>query len=210
MQHSKRVCLRRSAGMSAGPLTQFDRVFTTGPLMSSTWLLSIAGRDNPEVLQRLTETVALCEGRVLDQQITGMNGRLTGFLKFRMPNQYEDYAWRQIQLLAVYGLQVLSRDRLTSERENGTLTLRITGRYRIGLDHDIRLILESHRIMVDEYRQDAGDRSTMDAQEFQTLIKGRVIGKLCEHRLLSALKRLTCGMEITIKTIEKRATSSLH
>ncbi len=181
------------------------------PPTHSTWLLCVAGQDDPELVRRLIETLALCEGEIQEQKISALHGRLTGLIQVRLPDQHAAHAWAQLQQLSAQGLHLLCRDPVSEPIRKRPLTLHIQGAYRVGLDHEIRLILESHRVQVDHYNQRTGAPGAAGTQPFQTLISGRTDAeRFNAQRLQLALSRLARGLQIDLQFNDAALPTTVH
>ncbi|WP_027852423.1 ACT domain-containing protein [Marinobacterium litorale] len=177
----------------------------------STWLISIAADDNPELLQRLTETFAFCEGYLLDHQVIGMNGRMAGLIKVSLPDHHSDFAWRQLETLSAHGLHVLSRglasvDHYTANQS----TLNISGEYRQGLYHEIRLLLESHWFQVKSFTQTVDEPDFHGLQRYRASIIGIALDQFCTERFSSALQHLGNAIVVDMQCAQAQENFVMH
>jgi glycine cleavage system regulatory protein len=169
--------------------------------MNTTWLITLAGPDCPELLQQFSETIALSEGLLLDRQLAVMDGRISGLMKLQLPESYADWAWKRLESFSAQGLHIVSRQTLENAPFGGQqLSLAVRGSFRLGLDHEIRQILESHGARIEQYNQHFVGAPLLGEQGFHVRIHARLTRKLSPVRLTSALNRLARGLEFELST----------
>lgn len=167
--------------------------------MDTTWLITVVGNDDPELLQQFTAAIALCEGSLLDHQLVSMAGRLSGLYRIRLPQEHVAWAWKRLEGFAAAGLYLVAREQLSSMPHRGpNLSVEISGPYRLGLDQDIRIILESHGADIEHYNQQAVAAATNDRVNFQAHIQARLTRDLCGDRLQQTLLRLNQDLSVDL------------
>lgn len=169
--------------------------------MNSTWLITLAGPDCPDLLQQFSETIALSEGLLLDRQLAVMDGRISGLMKMQLPATHADWAWKRLESFSAQGLHIVTRQTLETLSPGGKqLSLAVKGNFRLGLDHEIRQILESHGARIEQYNQHFVGAPLLGEQGFHARIHARLTRKLSPLRLTSALNRLARGLEFDLNT----------
>ncbi len=173
-----------------------------------TWLLSLIGEDRPEALQKLVEAFALLEGHLLDSQQSVMDGRLVALLKVSLPAEHTAFALQALGRLESQGLSVVSLEELPADHydQGKRLTLEVSGEFRIGIDHDIRLILESHGACIDQLNQHYVGEPCFGERQFSAHIRANLTRPISEARLLQALHRLAPGLKLQLNTEEPART----
>lgn len=169
--------------------------------MMTTWLITLAGPDCPELLQQFTETIALGEGLVLDRQLAAMDGRVSGLLKLQLPEYHASWIWQRLESFSTQGLHVITRQVIEDTEPGGQqLSLAVRGQFRLGLDHEIRQILESHGALIEQYNQHCVGAPLLGEQGFHARIRARLTRKLSKENLTRALNRLAHGLEFDLNT----------
>ncbi|ANG62884.1 hypothetical protein A8C75_10575 [Marinobacterium aestuarii] len=169
--------------------------------MNTTWLITLAGPDCPDLLQQFSETIALSEGLLLDRQLAVMDGRISGLMKMQLPDTHADWAWKRLESFSAQGLHIVTRQTLETLSPGGQqLSLAVRGNFRLGLDHEIRQILESHGARIEQYNQHFVAAPLLGEQGFHARIHARLTRKLSPLRLTSALHRLARGLELDLNT----------
>lgn len=167
--------------------------------MDTIWLTAIAGEDCPDLLQRFTDTIALFEGRLLDQQLAGMDGMISGLLRFQLPQVHSDCVWQHLEGVAGNRLRILSRQQQTPTMEQEpAITLDICAPFRPGLDLEIRLILESHGIATDDFNQQISGCQDQATRQLQIHLTAHATRPIHRQRLTSALTRLMPGLTLDL------------
>ncbi|WP_091352728.1 hypothetical protein [Amphritea atlantica] len=155
------------------------------------------GRDNPELQYKFVETIALMEGVFLNSQETIVAGHVSTMYTVRLPMAYVSYARKMFEEYSAKGLDIIVND-IDSEYSNFSdcMILNIKGRYRFGLDHDIRNILESHGGVV-EYLNQYHSRSFLNRDtSFTSKIRIRLTRPIVEMNLIVAIQRLSPNLKI--------------
>lgn len=174
-----------------------------------TWLITVAGKDQPELLHKFCETIALMEGVFLDKQQTVMGGQVTAMLQVCLPATHVPFARKMFAEFAVKGLEVVSVQEISSERNGGgqltqELLLEIQGQYRFGIDHDIRNILECHRAKIVQLNQHYVGYTSFDEPQFSSTVRAELSRPISEPDLLQALHRLSPVLNISISIVEHK------
>jgi len=179
--------------------------------MDTIWLAAIAGDDCPELLGRFTDTIALCEGRLLDQHLAGMDGMISGLLRIQLPRIHADYAWQRLEGFAGNGLRILSRQQLTPALEQEpTVKLDISAPFRSGLDLEIRQMLDSHGLDIGDFKQQISEDRDRANRRLQIRLTARETRPLNQQRLKRALSRLTSGLQLDVVIEAKREPITVH
>ncbi len=169
--------------------------------MTTTWLITLAGPDCPDLLQQFSETIALGEGLLLDRQLAVMEGRISGLMKIQLSDAHADWTWQRLESFSTQGLLIVTRQALESPEPGGQqLSLTVRGSFRLGLDHEIRQILESHGALIEQYNQHFVGAPLLGEQGFHARIRARLTRNLSPVRLTSALNRLARGLEFDLNT----------
>lgn len=179
--------------------------------MDTIWLAAIAGDDCPELLRRFTDTIALCEGRLLDQHLAGMDGMISGLLRIQLPRVHVDFAWNRLEGFAGNGLRILSRQQLTpvAEREPD-VKLDISAPFRPGLDLEIRQILDSHGLAIEDFNQQITGNQDRPIKRLQIRLAARATRPLKQRRLNNALSRLAPGLKLNIGIEAQSESGTCH
>lgn len=165
----------------------------------TTWLIIVAGNDQPELLQKFSETIALMEGVILDKQQAVMTGQMTALLKVCLPACHVPFARKMFAEFTVKGLEVVSVQEISSESGPGSrLLLEIQGQYRFGIDHDIRNIIECHGAQIEQLNQQYIGQPSTDEPQFISTIRAVLTHPISEPDLLQALNRLSPVLNIRI------------
>ncbi|WP_296059323.1 ACT domain-containing protein [uncultured Amphritea sp.] len=169
-----------------------------------TWLLTVAGKDQPQLLQKFCESIALMEGVFLDSQQAVMAGRLTALYKVCIPAKHVAFARSVFSEFARQGVEVVTIDELDEDTEYSPsyLVLDLQGQYRFGIDHDIRMILESHGADTEHLNQYYLGDSLVGEHQFSTRIRAVLSRPVSEPDLLGALYRLTPGLKIRLSVVD--------
>ncbi|GGO83604.1 hypothetical protein GCM10011348_27780 [Marinobacterium nitratireducens] len=179
--------------------------------MDTIWLAAIAGDDCPDMLRRFTDTIALCEGRLLDQHLAGMDGMISGLLRIQLPRLHADYAWQRLEGFSGNGLRILSRQQLTPPvAEEPVVTLDISAPFSPGLDLDIRQILDSHGLDIGEFKQQISEDRDRTNRRLQIRLTARETRPLNQPRLKRALSRLTSGLQLDVVMEAKLEPIAVH
>jgi glycine cleavage system regulatory protein len=169
--------------------------------MNTTWLITLAGPDCPELLQQFSETIALSEGLLLDRQLAAMEGRISGLMKLQLPDVHAGWAWQRLESFSTQGLHIITRQVLETPAPGGQqLSLAVRGNFRLGLDLEIRQILESHGAMIEQYNQHFVGAPLLGEQGFHARIRARLTRTLSPVNLTKALDRLARGLEFDLNT----------
>ncbi|WP_432470273.1 ACT domain-containing protein [Amphritea sp. HPY] len=172
-----------------------------------TWLITVAGKDQPELLHKFCETIALMEGVFLDKQQTVMAGQVTAMFKVCLPATHVSFARKMFAEYTVNGLEVVSVQEISAEAGAGShqileLLLEIQGQYRFGIDHDIRTILECHGAQIEQLNQHYVGQTSVGESQFSSTIRAVLAHPISEPDLLQALHRLSPGLNIRISITE--------
>ncbi len=170
-----------------------------------TWLLTVVGKDQPELLKKFSHTIALMEGIFLDSQQTVMGGEVVALLKVCLPQTHLSFAQKVFNDFACQGLHVASIKQLNSEgnEEGGYLVLEFSGQFCFGIDHDIRTILESHGAAVELLNQHYIGFPHRGEQQFSSKIRVSLTRPISENNLLQTLKRLSPELNIKLNFSQK-------
>lgn len=170
----------------------------------ATWLIIVAGKDQPELLQKFCETIALMEGVILDKQQAVMTGQMTALLKVCLPASHVSFARKMFAEFTVKGLEVVSVQEISPELGSGNrFLLEIQGQYRFGIDHDIRNILECHGAQIEQLNQQYVGQPSIGESQFISIIRAVLIRPISEPDLLQALHRLSPALNIRISITEQ-------
>lgn len=170
-----------------------------------TWVLTIAGEDQPGMLEQFCEMLAMMEGVILDSQQSILEGHCTAIYKVCLPRKHITFAHQQFNAFAELGLKVISWTEIAEASfSEQYLTLEIRGRYRFGLEHDIRLILESHGVKVLRLNHSFQKQSVWGSGQMCLQAEAEVSRPLSESDLKTALRRLSKGLQISIGISETR------
>ncbi|MBY4678371.1 ACT domain-containing protein [Marinobacterium arenosum] len=168
-----------------------------------TWLVTISGDDRPDLLQRFSESFALLEGVFLDSQHSVMEGKLVALVKVSFPGQYRDFAYQSIARVESQGLQIAIQELAANDLDAGVrLTLDLAGSFRFGIDHEIRLILESHGANIEQLNQHYIGEPSLGEQQFSSRIRANLSRPISEANLLQALSGLAPDLRVQIDTEE--------
>ncbi|UTW12648.1 ACT domain-containing protein [Marinobacterium rhizophilum] len=169
--------------------------------MNSTWLITLAGPDCPDLLQQFCETIALGEGLIQDRQLAAMEGRISGLLKLQLPGTHASWIWQRLEIFSTRGLHIITRQRIEPTAPGGRqLSLAVRGQFRLGLDHEIRQILESHGALIEQYNQHCVGAPLLGEQGFHARIQARLTRELSTEHLTRALNHLARGLEFDLNT----------
>lgn len=164
-----------------------------------TWIITVAGKDQPELLQKFCETIALMEGVFLDKQQTVMAGQVTALLKVCLPATHVSFARKMFAEFTVKGLEVVSVQEISSEANvGGQLMLELQGQYSFGIDHDIRNILECHGALIEQQNLRYVSQPFIGEPQFSAKIRAEMTRPISEPDLLQALHRLSPVLNIQI------------
>jgi len=172
-----------------------------------TWLITVAGKDQPKLLQKFCETIALMEGVFLDKQQAVMAGQVTAMFKVCLPATHVSFARKIFAEFTLKGLEVVSIQEISSEAGAGNhkileLLLEIHGQYRFGIDHDIRTILECHGAQIEQLNQHYVGQTSVGESQFYSTIRAVLTRPVSEADLLQALHRLSPVLNIRISSTE--------
>lgn len=168
-----------------------------------TWLITVAGRDRPELMHKFCETIALMEGVFLDKQQTVMTGHVTAMFKVCLPATHVSFARKMFDEYTVKGLMTVSVQEIRSEPAAVSyLVMELQGQYRFGIDHDIRTILECHGAQVEHLNQHYIGQASVEESQFSSKIRAALTRQVSEQDLLQALYRLSPVLNIRISIIE--------
>ena len=171
-----------------------------------TWLLTITGKDQPDLLKKFAHTIALMEGIFLDSQQSVMGGEVVALLKVCLPKTHIPFAHKMFNDFISQGLNVVSVKQLYSEgsEEGEYLILELSGQFCFGIDHDIRAILESHGASVELLNHHYVGFPHRGEQQFSSRIRASLTRPVSESNLLQALERLSPGLNIKINFAQKQ------
>jgi len=166
-------------------------------------LITVAGSDNPELLKDFGEAIALIEGVCLDCQQTIIAGQLIAIYKVQLPHNHLQLAHQLFEQFTEAGLHVLSVKQL-AQRETGLpdFSLDLSGPYRVGLEQEVRMILESHGIEIARLNHAFLGQSLIDDMPFYLHIRANMRRAISEPNLSKALHRLASGLTIEIRTLD--------
>lgn len=168
-----------------------------------TWLITVAGKDQPELLHKFCETIALMEGVFLDKQQTVMAGQVTAMFKVCLPAAHIPFARKVFAEYRVKGLEVISVQELNSDPSEGHhLVLELHGQYRFGIDFDIRTILESHGAQIEHLNQHYMEQTPEGEPQFTSKVHAELTRPISEPNLLQALYRLSPELNIRLSIDE--------
>ncbi|MEH6580257.1 MAG: ACT domain-containing protein [Amphritea sp.] len=170
-----------------------------------TWLLTVTGKDQPELLKKFAHNIALMEGIFIDSQQSVMGGEVVALLKVCLPDTYVPFAHKMFSDFGSQGLNVVSVKELYSEgnEEGEYLILELRGPFRFGIDHDIRAILESHGASVELLNQHHVGFPHRGEQQFSLRIRASLTRPISRPSLLQALNRLTPELNIKMNFEQK-------
>ncbi|WP_020682796.1 ACT domain-containing protein [Marinobacterium rhizophilum] len=169
--------------------------------MHTIWLITLAGPDCPDMLHKFSETIALGEGVILDRQLAILEGRVSGLMKLQLHESCAHWVWQRLQSFSAQGLHIVTRQVIEDPAPVGQqLSLAIRGNFRLGLDHEIRQILESHGALIEQYNQHFIGAPLLGEQGFHARIRARLTRRLSPDNLTQALNRLAQGLEFDINT----------
>ncbi|RTE66074.1 hypothetical protein EH243_08095 [Amphritea opalescens] len=172
-----------------------------------TWLISVTGKDRPEQLYKFCETIALMEGVFLDNRQTVIDGRVFATYKICFPALHIVFIRKMFAEFELKGLRVFIFDELSlkeADRSNrgGYLILDLQGQYRFGIDHDVRMILESHGGIIEQLNQHYLGDAVLGESQFNSRIRARLSRSISEDDLLQALYRLSPSLSIQLNVFE--------
>lgn len=168
-----------------------------------TWLITVAGEDQPELLHKFCETIALMEGVFLEKQQTVMAGQVTAMFKVCLPAAHIPFARKAFAEYTDKGLDVISVQELNSDPSEGChLVLALHGQYRFGIEFDIRTILESHGAQVEQLNQHYIGQSPEGESQFTSTVHAELTRPISEPDLLQALYRLSPMLNIRLSIDE--------
>ncbi len=171
--------------------------------MTITWLVTLLGEDRPDELNQIARTIALAEGVFLDSQQAVLNGKVAALWKVLLPAAHAAYARQTLTLLAGRGLNLSIEELVSDTGSRGPvprLTLEVSGSFRFGIDHEIRLILESHGACVEQLTQQVAGSPLLGETPFSIRVRARLTRPLAESDLRRVLSRLAPGLQIEIRT----------
>ncbi len=166
-------------------------------------LITVTGTDKPELLKDFGEAIALIEGVCLDCQQTIIGGELIAIYKVSLPSTHLQLAQQLFEQFTDAGLNVLQIKQLP--QQEGPLpdfSLDLSGPYRVGLEHEIRMILESHGAEIKRLNHAYLGQSLIDDIPFYLHIRATLHKVISEPDLLKALHRLSSGLTIDIRMLE--------
>ena len=170
-----------------------------------TWVLTVAGEDQPGMFEQFSEMLALMEGIILDSQQSILEGHCTAIYKVCLPRKHVPFAHRQFNTFAELGLKVISWTEIAEASFAGQyLTLEIRGCYRFGLEHDIRIILESHGVKVLRFNHSFQKQSLWGSGQMRLKAEAEVSRPLSESDLKTVLRGLANGLQISIGISDTR------
>jgi len=179
--------------------------------MDTLWLAAIAGDDCPDLLGRFTDTIALCEGRLLDQHLTGMDGMISGLLRIQLPRVHADYAWQRLEGFAGNGLRILSRQQLTPALEQEPVVkLEISAPFRPGLDLEIRQMLDSHGLAIGDFSQRIYADQDRANRRLQIRLTAGATRPLNQQRLQRALSWLAPELSLDMAIEAQSENTTAH
>jgi len=168
-----------------------------------TWLITVAGKDQPELLHKFCTTIALMEGVFLDKQQAVKAGQVTAMFEVCLPATHVSFARKMFAEYTAKGLEVISVQVISSEANAGSrLLLEIQGQYRFDIDHDIRNILECHGAQIEQLNQHYVGQTSVGESQFYSTIRAILTRPISEPDLLQALHRLSPALNIQINTAE--------
>ena len=168
-----------------------------------TWLITVAGKDQPELLHKFCETIALMEGVFLDKQQSVMAGRVTALFKVCLPSAHVPFSRKVFAEYTMKGLEVISVEALSSDKNEGRyLVLELNGQYRFGIDFDIRTILEAHGAQIEQLNQHYMGQSVADKSQFCSKVRAELTRPISKPDLLQALYRLSPVLNIRLSIDE--------
>jgi len=140
----------------------------------------------------------------LDSQQAVMAGRLTALYKVCIPAKHVACARSVFAEFARQGVEVVTIEELDEDTEYSPsyLVLDLQGQYRFGIDHDIRMILESHGADTEHLNQYYLGDSLVGEHQFSTRIRAVLSRPVSEPDLLGALYRLTPGLKIRLSVVD--------
>lgn len=155
------------------------------------WLLTVVGKDQPELLQKFCGTIGLMEGIFLDSQQTVMAGNVMAMYRICLPRNHLSFARKMFDEFEEKGLDI-SIKTLPAEslQERPCLTLNLRGQYRFSIDHDIRMILESHGAVIEHLNQSYLGQVEEGEYPFSAKIRAQITRPISKANLLQALYRL--------------------
>lgn len=176
-----------------------------------TWFLTLTGEDNPDLLQAFAESIALMEGTLLECQQSVMNGRLMALWTLSLPKAHVAFARQSFARFERQGLRLTldQSPKLYPEPDSlsGSVSLVVNGHFRQGIDHQIRMILESHGGRVvqlnqqlnRQYSQQLGAANNAAKGRFYSRIDAQLSRPIVTENLRQALTRLAPDLEISLE-----------
>ena len=173
------------------------------------WLLTVVGEDQPELQQKFCGTIGLMEGIFLDSQQTVMAGNVMAMYRICLPRNHLSFARKMFDEFEEKGLDISIKTLPTeSLQERPCLILNLRGQYRFSIDHDIRMILESHGAVIEHLNQSYLGQVEEGEYPFSAKIRAQITQPISKANLLQALYRLAPRLLIDLNITDMRNEAS--
>lgn len=171
-----------------------------------TWLITMAAKDQPELLKKFIHTLGMMEAVILASQQTVMGGQSTVMLKVRVPTTHMPFAHQTLSRFHGLGLNIVSIEELPKrvvKNHRDLLVIDVNGPYGFALEQDIRSVLENHGAVIQLMRTDHQESAFQGQPELSVNIHAQLSRPLSEAKLYQALSRLSPALDIDINVLQQ-------
>ena len=160
-------------------------------------LLTATGPDRPELLHKLCETLVLMEGVIQESQQSLLAGQSVALYKVFLPPEYLHFAQNRFSDFERQGLKITLQE-LPPEPHKQTeyLELTLTSQYRFYLCHDLRAILDSHGVHVEQMKLHYQGQELGIDHPCNINVLARLTRPISKTDLISALRQLAPELKI--------------
>jgi glycine cleavage system regulatory protein len=119
--------------------------------MNTHFVMTILGRDQPGLVDRVASTVAQHGGNWLESRMAHLWGQFAGILRAEVPAEQESHLLEALQALEQQGLAIaLHTEPPPPPSQTAATTLELLGQDRPGIIRQISAALARHRVNVEE------------------------------------------------------------
>lgn len=131
--------------------------------MNTQFTITIAGQDQPQLVNQLAAITHELGGKWLVSKITRLDQQVVGIIKIDIPEASADQLKQAFKTLKALHVRIAENDKSTIPSKHEQITLKIESRDRLGIVNDITHILdnigigitqiENHRVVVPDLGQ---------------------------------------------------------